>query len=72
MSKPRDYRLQLKDHRFWLELTVHESDGCDYPTRCCFLHIGYEWEFSARTARAMGKRLLDIADWMDEKNKQEV
>lgn len=66
MSKPKNYNTEKADGFTRICLSSHEKDGENYLKRQCFLSVNFTYELTKRSARAMGQRLLEIADWLEE------
>jgi hypothetical protein len=64
MNKPRNYHLENKDDRIYLDLSCYEADGDNYLKRCCFLNVGHGYELTSKTAETMSKRLLEMSKWL--------
>lgn len=66
MKKPKNYHLERIDSRYYLDLECFEADGHNYLKRFCSLNVGHGYEFSAKTAKTMGNRLLEISKWLSQ------
>ena len=65
MSKPRSYKLeQCPTSEGYMQASLHLSCFED-SGRFIFVHTYHDIELKPRSARAMAKRLIAMADWAE-------